>query len=85
MQLTTNCLHLLTRPKESMPIRYLEPPVYLTSIERVPSSLNVGCVTLKSLVGDVSFSYVPDVANLADILHNILLTIRYRRTPNSLI
>ena len=83
MRLTTNFPHLLARPKEGVPIRYLEPSVCLTSVERVPSSLNVGCVTLKSLIGDVSFSYGPDVANLADILYNIPLTILFPRTLNS--
>lgn len=63
-------IYLLARPKKSVPIRYLEPPVCLTSVERVPSSLNVGCVTLKSLIGDVSYPSGPDIANLGDILYN---------------
>ncbi|KAG0284657.1 hypothetical protein BGZ96_010993 [Linnemannia gamsii] len=65
----------MARAKESVPIRYLEPPVCLTSIQRVPPSLNVGCVTLKSLIGDpdlelmVQINYMIDVPFVMSYVH----------------
>ncbi|KAH7039275.1 tyrosyl-DNA phosphodiesterase-domain-containing protein [Linnemannia elongata] len=55
------------KPKKSVPIRYLEPPVCLTSVERVPSSLNVGCVTLKSLIGDHDLELMVQINFMIDV------------------
>ncbi|KAF9135615.1 tyrosyl-DNA phosphodiesterase 1 [Mortierella sp. GBA39] len=55
------------KPKENVPIRYLEPPVCLTSVERVPSSLNIGCVTLKSLIGDPDLELMVQINFMIDV------------------
>ncbi|KAF9153538.1 hypothetical protein BG015_003174 [Linnemannia schmuckeri] len=67
MRLTINCLHSLARPKECVPIRYLESPICLTSVERAPSSLNVGCVTLKSLIGDPDLELMVQINFMIDV------------------
>jgi hypothetical protein len=49
-------VHFNIRAKNSVSIRYLESPVCLTSVQRVPAPTNVGCATLRSLIGDVCYS-----------------------------
>ncbi|KAF9543790.1 tyrosyl-DNA phosphodiesterase 1 [Mortierella hygrophila] len=55
------------KPKENVPIRYLESPICLTSVERAPSSLNVGCVTLKSLIGDPDLELMEQINFMIDV------------------
>jgi hypothetical protein len=42
------------RQRASAPLRYIDPSIHFTTAQRAPAAHNVDCVTLESLVGDVS-------------------------------
>ncbi|KAG0361951.1 hypothetical protein BGX24_005229, partial [Mortierella sp. AD032] len=55
------------KAKRSVPIRYLESPICLTSVQRVPASINVGCVTLQSLIGDPDLELMVQINFMIDV------------------
>ncbi|KAG0280034.1 tyrosyl-DNA phosphodiesterase 1 [Linnemannia exigua] len=58
---------LRKKAKRSVSIRYLESPVCLTSVQRVPASINAGCVTLRSLIGDPDLELMVQINFMIDI------------------
>ncbi|KAF9099208.1 hypothetical protein BGX23_003443 [Mortierella sp. AD031] len=51
-----------------MSIRYLDSPICLTSVQRAPASSNVGCVTLRSLIGDPDLELMVQINFMIDVM-----------------
>ncbi|KAI7818364.1 tyrosyl-DNA phosphodiesterase I [Gamsiella multidivaricata] len=55
------------KPRESVPLRYIDPSIHLTTVQRAPAAHNMGCVFLESLIGDADLEFMVQINYMVDI------------------
>ncbi|KAF9111585.1 hypothetical protein BGX27_004728 [Mortierella sp. AM989] len=55
------------KQRESIPLRYIDPLIQFTTVQRAPASHNVGCVSLESLIGDPDLELMVQINYMIEI------------------
>ncbi|KAF8937043.1 tyrosyl-DNA phosphodiesterase 1 [Dissophora ornata] len=55
------------KPRESVPMSYIDSSVNLTTVQRAPAASNIKCVSLESLIGDADLEFMVHINYMIEV------------------